>query len=157
MKVADFWQDFLRDTGLDKNTSYSDCYYFALNEEIANSLLELVLSGKKQATASSLLAYEKEQAPLPQVGEYSVITDFDGEPWCVVQTKQVRVIPFNEMTFVICQAEGEDENLASWKNGHRKFFNSEGETLGYQFTETMPIVFENFKMIYRRFDKSSLD
>jgi uncharacterized protein YhfF len=32
------------------------------------------------------------------VGGYSVVTDFDGNPQCVIQTTEVRVLPFRKLT-----------------------------------------------------------
>lgn len=37
-----------------------DKWHFEVTKEGANSLLDLVLKGKKRATSSSLLVYEKE-------------------------------------------------------------------------------------------------
>ena len=152
MKIEDFWQEFLEKSGLAKDTEYYDCYCFCFDEASANELLALVLSDKKQATCSSLLALKAEKAKLPEVGDYNIITDFNGEPHCIVQTQQVRVIQMNEMTFEICQAEGEDDCLESWLANHHKFFKEEAEIFGYEFSENMPVVFENFTLIYKRED-----
>jgi len=108
----------------------------------------MVLSGQKRATASSLFSCENEIGNIPQAGDYSIVTDWDGIPRCVIQTTAVCILPFNEMTFEICQREGEDDSLESWQEGHRGFFNAEGEKLGYVFCETMPVVFEDFRVVF---------
>lgn len=124
-------------------------WHFGMTEEMANGLLELVLAGKKRATASSLLGYEVEGEPVPAAGERSVITDWEGTPACVIETVRVRVIPFCDVTFDIAKLEGEDDTLASWQENHRCFFAEEGGEIGYTFTETMPVVFEEFEVIER--------
>ena len=53
-----------------------ECFYLGLTEKLANELLDLVLLGKKRVTASSLLAYEIEGSSIPQVGYYSLVTDW---------------------------------------------------------------------------------
>jgi uncharacterized protein YhfF len=145
-----FWQEFLAFKGADPNTKYSDCYYFHDNEEWANKLLAMVLSGQKRATASILKAYELEGVRVPQVGDYSIITDWAGVPGCVIQTTKITIIPFNEMTYDICKREGEDDCLETWLEGHRRFFTDELKALGARFTEDMPVLFEDFEVVYAR-------
>jgi len=148
MTIDEFWQKFIRDTGRNANIKYYESFRFELTETVSNYLLELVLSRKKKATSSSLSAYQVAQTPLPHVGDFSIITDWDGNPRCVIETTSVSIIPFNEMTFEICKLEGEDDTLTSWQYGHSKFFTNEGHTLGYEFSEIMPVVFEEFEMVY---------
>lgn len=122
-------------------------WHFAMSEEMANALLRLVLTGKKRATASALPGYALSSEDIPQAGEMSVITWWDGTPACVVRTTRVSIIPYREITFDIARLEGEDNDLASWQRHHQSFFAAEGAELGYIFTEDMPIVFEEFEVI----------
>lgn len=108
-----------------------------------------MLIGQKKATASSLYAFEKENLRLPEAGDLSIVTNWAGEPKCVIRTSKVLILPFREMTYDICKLEGEDDTLASWQSGHRRFFTAEGKELGYEFTEDMPVVFEEFEVIYK--------
>ena len=146
MTIEMFWHTFLEKTNRDARTKYFECFHFDNNERSANELLSLVLSGKKRATASSLYAFAPGEVPKP--GHLSVVTDWDGNPRCVIETTAVRVIPFNEMTFDICSREGEDECLETWQAGHRRFFTEDGNEMGYTFTEEMPVIFEDFQVIY---------
>lgn len=150
MRIDEFWQEFLEKTGRDRATQYIECFHFELTEEWANKLLALVLSGQKKATASSLLAYEREGSRIPQIGDCSIVTDWDGIPHCVIETTCVTVLPFNEITFDICKREGEDDSLETWQNGHRHFFSEEAKLLGYVFSESMPVIFEDFKVVYTK-------
>ena len=56
MSVNEFWEEFLVHAGLPADTTYFEAGYFGDTEELATELLELVLSGKKTATCSSLYA-----------------------------------------------------------------------------------------------------
>lgn len=150
MKKEEFWQEFLQAVHKDSSAKYLECFHFELNEKAANELLHLVLIGKKQATASSLLAYEMEGSNIPQVGDYSIVTDWEGNPRCVIETTAITIIPFDEVTYEICKREGEDDTLESWQIGHRKFFMNEGKALGYEFTENMPVVFEDFRVVFAK-------
>ncbi|MDR1704278.1 MAG: ASCH domain-containing protein [Clostridiales bacterium] len=148
MTIGEFWNAFITETGKDPSLKYIEAFHFELTERWANELLALVLEGKKRATASSLTALELEMERLPHPGDYSIVTDWAGNPRCVIETTAVTVIPFNEMTFDICKREGEDDSLESWKEGHRRFFTAEGKQLGYRFAEDMPVVFEDFEVVY---------
>lgn len=121
--------------------------HFERTEKAANYLLGLVLAGKKRATSSSLWAYEIEGEAVPKVGDRCVITYWDGTPGCVIETTNVRIIPYADMTYEIARLEGEDDTLESWQKTHQQFFTEEGKELGYTFSENMPVVFEEFKVI----------
>lgn len=148
--INKFWEEFLLKTNRDKDTKYIECFHFELTEKFANELLRLVLIGQKQATCSSLRAYEIEGDRVPKAGDLSIVTDWEGIPKCVIETTNVMSIPFKDITFDICKREGEDDNLESWRKGHITFFSSEGAKLGYTFTEDMPVVFEDFKVVFRQ-------
>lgn len=146
--ISEFWGDFLLKTNKDKDTKYIDCFHFELTEKWANELLKLVLIGQKKATSSSLLAYKIDGERIPEVGDLSIVTDWDCNPKCVIETTNVMIIPFKEITFDICKREGEDKNLESWRKGHISFFSREGKELGYTFSEDMPVIFEDFKVVF---------
>ena len=146
--INTFWENFLLKTNRDKDIKYIDSFHFELTKRWANELLRLVLIGQKQATSSSLLAYQIGGDRIPQVGDLSIVTDWEVIPKCVIETTNVMIIPFKEITFDICKLEGEDDNLESWREGHINFFSREGKELGYTFTEDMPVIFENFKMVF---------
>ena len=148
MTIDLFWQDFLKKTGRSEDTTCFESFHFDDNERSANELLALVLSGKKRATASSLYAFPEGEHPRP--GNLSIVTDWAGNPRCVIETRNVQILPFREMTFEICSREGEDECLETWQAGHRRFFTQDGEEMGYIFSEDMPVVFEDFEVVYQR-------
>ena len=122
-------------------------WHFEITEESCNHLLELVLIGKKRATSSSLEGYKIEGEEIPKFGDMSVITDWDGNPRCVIKTTSVRIIPYKDITFDIAKLEGEDDNLDSWRENHEKFFTEEGKEVGYEFSTQMDVVFEEFEVI----------
>lgn len=148
MTVDEFWNTFLLEQGKDDDIQYIDCFHFELTEKWANELLRLVLLGKKQATSSSLLAYEISGDRVPLIGDYSIVTDWDGNPRCVIETTNITILPFKDITFEICKREGEDDSLESWRKGHIKFFTEDGKELGYTFSENMPVIFEDFKVVF---------
>ncbi|HWP80729.1 MAG TPA: ASCH domain-containing protein [Candidatus Acidoferrum sp.] len=149
-ETSAFWQDFLQKTGRPPDTAPYEIFHFCMTEELANGLLGLVLDGKKTAATSSLPLYETAGQRPPRPGDLSVVTDWAGAPRCVIETTAVRTMPFNEMTYEICKREGEDDTLESWQQGHARVFTEEGAQEGYAFSPEMPIVFEDFKVVWRR-------
>lgn len=147
-RVNDFWRRFLQATGRHESENYSSVFHFELTEYWSNELLRLVLEGKKKATCSSLESFRIEGEELPREGNLSIITDWDGDPRCVIETTKITILPFKDMTFDICKREGEDECLETWVEGHTRFFSKESKELGYEFHPDMPVVFEDFQVIY---------
>ena len=143
-----YWNQFLQEKGLGQDIAYIECFHFDLTAHWANALLQLVLEGKKRATASSLHYFGNNNLPLPKAGDYSIVTDWAGTPHCVIRTTKVTILPFQNVTWELCKKEGEDESLESWQRGHMHFFTEDGKAEGYEFTPEMPVVFEEFELVY---------
>lgn len=143
-----FWKRFLNATNRAEATRCADVFHFDNNERDATHLLELVLSGKKRATASAKVVYALEGEPLPRVGDLCVVTDFVQKPRCVIETTAITILPFREMTFDICRREGEDDCLESWVRKHTNFFTQDGAEYGYEFSPELEVVFEDFALVY---------
>jgi len=128
----------------------ADYYYFCSDEESANHLALLVVQGVKQATAGLLWSYEAEDEPLPEVGQLSVITNWDGDPQCIVEVTEVEVKPYNKVTAEFAFIEGEgDKSLEYWRRVHWEFFTMECEEIGKEPTEEMLVILEQFKVIWK--------
>jgi len=149
-EIEKYWTEFVKSSGIDEKSRYADCFYFGSHESSAKHLLDLVLKGIKTATCSSVDSFILTGIKLPEIGDYCVITDWSGEPKCIIQTVNKIELKFKEMTFDICKREGEDENLESWQNNHISFFNAEGSQLGYSFSWDMNIIFEDFEVVYMK-------
>ena len=128
----------------------ADSYYFCTDEESANHLASLVVQGEKQATASLLWSYEADSEPLPEVGQLSVITNWKGEPQCIVEVTEVEIKPYNEVTAEFAFIEGEgDKSLEYWRQVHWEFFSMECEEISKDPSEDMPVILEKFKVIWK--------
>ncbi len=120
-------------------------FAFGNTLEMADTLGALVAGRLKTATTSALEAYEPGE-PLPRVGELSVVLDGSGEPLCVVETTEVRVLRFAEVDAAFAFDEGEgDRSLAYWQKAHERFF---GETLPGPFDEKLQVVCERFRLVW---------
>ncbi len=143
------WNDFLQKKNMPEDTKLSEAFSFGNSEAEADALLKLVLRGKKRATTSVLKEYELCGGAIPERGEYSIVTDGAGIGRCVIQTFRVSVIPFCEVTEEMCLREGENNSLEEWQEQHIAFFRKSGELAGYEFSTDMPLVFEEFRLVYK--------
>jgi uncharacterized protein YhfF len=120
--VAGFWADFLSVTGRAENTPLYDVFHFDDNENDANELAALVLSGNKAATASLLWEYDDGKRA-PARGDLSIVTDWAGSPLCVIETTRVEVTAFEDVDDDFAAAEGEgDGSLRHWRAAHEALF-----------------------------------
>ena len=126
-----------------------EAWGFGDSPEMAEELGRLVLQGIKTATASAVWEYEVTNEPVPQVGDLSIILDGQGEPLCIIETVEVMVRTYNEVDPQFAYNEGEgDRSLAYWRQAHYNFFTRTLPNIGLEFSETMPLLLERFKVIY---------
>ena len=148
--VAEFWNTFAASVGGVDDTRFYEAFSFGDSEDLANSLAELVLQGTKRATAGAVWHFEAEGKPLPVRGDLSVVTDGSGRPLCVIETQSVEVVPFSEVSAEFAAIEGEgDGSLAFWREAHREFFGRECARAGREFSESMLVACERFKVVYQ--------
>lgn len=148
--LTPFWSAFAATTGEADDARFYEAFYFGDSEALANELAELVLRGTKRATTAALWAYEAEGQPLPRPGDLSIVTDWGGRPVCVIQTRSVEVVPFDQVSAEFAATEGEgDGSLDFWREAHRAFFGRECAAAGRVFAESMPVVCIDFDVVYR--------
>ena len=110
---------------------------------LADRLLSLILDGKKTATVSVILRWEK----TPKIGNLSLVLDGKGDPACVIKTVHVEVRKFRDMTWDLVKEEGEAETFEEWQSENRAYWTRDGKTRGYVFTDDTPIYFERFEVV----------
>ena len=151
LAVQEYWQsylDTLRPEGAFDDATYS-AWAFGNSAEMADGLGDLVKQGVKIATASLAWAYEVEDELSPEVGEISIILDGQGDPLCIIETTDVEVISFAEVSEKHAYEEGEgDRSLTYWREVHWAFFSEECRQINREPTEDMPVVCERFRLIY---------
>lgn len=149
--AREFWHEFSAALGGVDERRFYEAFAFGDSEELAAELAELVHCGRKRATASAVWSYKAEGQSLPSPGNLSIVTDWAGEPLCVIETTAVELVPFNRVSAEFAAAEGEgDGSLDDWRHGHRAFFARECQRAGRAFTEEMLVCCERFEVVYRR-------
>ena len=76
------------------------------------------------------------------MGERLALVDDDAHHVATVVVVAVTTVPFIEVPWSFAQAEGEgDESLEEWREGHRRFWTTQGESIDDQ-TPVVLIWFE---------------
>ena len=148
--VRDMWSALAaeRPDLVDEQTTYS-AWHFCDNESDADELAELVLAGRKRATAGLLWSYEAEGEALPQVGDLNVITDWGGRARCVIRVTSVEVVPFESVTREFAAIEGEgDGSLEYWREAHEAAFGRELADAGLTLEPEALVVCECFEVVF---------
>ena len=149
--VQEFWNAFLEiEPELAKDTPFQT-WHFGNTPEMAGQLASLVIHGKKVATASLEAVNEIKPDEAPIDDGYSVITTYDGNPICVIQTVEIELVPFKEVDEQFAFDEGEgDQTLDYWRDVHNRYFTVEAAELGLEFSKSSIICCERFRLVYPR-------
>ena len=146
-----YWDSFLAaNPEIDRDTRFQ-VWYFGDSPDMAAELAGLAISGKKTATASLAKMNELEPDKAPVDSGYSVVTDFEGNPLCIVQTSEIRHLPFNMVDAEFAFDEGEgDQTLQDWRDGHWNYFAREAAENGFDFNETSIVCCERFRLLFAK-------
>ena len=149
-KIEEFWQSYL--AACPDGEAGQKAYVaerLGDNPELADELAQLIVEGVKTATCSALWEWEAEGNPIPEVGLKTIVLDGRGEPVCIIETTEVTIRPFNDVDEQFAYEEGEgDRSLASWREGHWRFFSRVLPKIGKAPTRDMPLVCERFRVVY---------
>lgn len=94
-------------------------------------LNDLVLAGRKTATAGLVEEYDAESEPPEQVGERLVLVDDAGARVGVIVVERVERQRMADVDWEFAQAEGEGfTSVENWASSHREFWAAEGVEVG---------------------------
>jgi uncharacterized protein YhfF len=123
--------------------------WFGDSAELNASLNDLVLAGLKTATASLLWAWEAIPFPPPAEHEFQIMLDWDNTILAVLKNVRIDIVEFGKVRENFTRLEGEgDLSLEWWRAAHWDYFSSECDNLGLVPSETMPVVCQQFKIIF---------
>lgn len=150
-KAEQYLQHYLRSrpVHLQEKICKTDAFHFGDDEVSANLSAKYARAGKKRATSSLEWCFTIGNEYYPEEGELDVITNWQGEPVCIIKITKIQVCPFNEVPAYFAMDEGEgDLTLDYWREMHWKYFSRECERLDMKPTESMPIVLQWFHVVY---------
>jgi uncharacterized protein YhfF len=147
--VDQYWKAFLaKNPQMGSDTPFQ-VWYFGNSKEMARELAQLVISGRKIATASLATTNEIEPHNAPVDNGCSVVTDFEGMPMCVIQTTEIRHLPFKKVDAKFAFDEGEgDRSLEYWRDVHWEYFSREAAKFESEFNENSIVCCERFRLLF---------
>ncbi len=150
MTCEEFWGKYLSDTKQSaEDAAYSGEMVFENSSVTGIEQLNLVMSGKRCVNFSAFPSYEINREPLPVEGEVYIVEDETDEPRCIIEITDVKVLPFEDVSWELASKEGEDENLEQWRDKQREYMEEEADLCGFDFNDKTPVVCEIFRVIYR--------
>jgi len=145
MTAREMWLLFTK-SGKPESNDYDSWAFGDDPDRLAN----LVLEGRKTATASAYDLYAYDGETVPEAGDYSVVLNASDEAVCIIRDTDVQLVPFKDVGEEQARLEGEgDLSLAYWRNVHEDFFRKELGDARMKFTEDTMIVLERFEVVFR--------
>lgn len=116
-----------------------EAFTFGDSPGMADELATLVLAGQKTATCG--------WPPSPEIvaGTYSLMLDGRGAPLAVIESMEVRQLPFLEVEAQFAFDEG-DRSLAWWRDEHRQFFRRQPD--GARWSDAEVVQCERFRVVW---------
>ncbi|MCT0016210.1 ASCH domain-containing protein [Lactococcus lactis subsp. lactis] len=145
------YEDFIKEAGLVRGNfrwAWAFCNEVdgpITEPELADKLLDLVLEGKKSATASAVAEYGEDE-PFPSVdGKFDILLDGKGQPRAAITTSKVYVRNFFDVSAEHAFKEGEgDQSLDYWRKVHQDFWSDLKV-----YSPNMEVLCEEFEVLYQ--------
>lgn len=143
-----FWREFAELQGGERADREFAIRRIGRTRDMCEQLLELIVSGEKTGTFSLPREF-LEPHGIPSVGDYLILTHFDGSPGCIVLVDAVEVLPFSDigLAHVACEGPGA-RDLEVWRTIHRHYWTGSLESSGEKFRDDMPVVYQHFKLVH---------
>lgn len=123
--------------------------HFGDSARLADELLEIVLSGRKRATAEIVADFLARGDAVPRIGSHWIACDSTGAPRIVIRSTELRLGPFGSADASFASDEGEDDgSLESWRREHRRYWERVSAARGAVWSEDDEIVFERFSVVW---------
>jgi uncharacterized protein YhfF len=131
---------------------------FAFPGPLRDQLVAAILAGAKTSTSGLVLFYERENEPLPTVGQLLAVMDSRARRVAAIEVTEVRVVRLADVDLQHALDEGEgDESVAQWRAGHERFWHSaevreELGDPGFVVNDDTLVVAERFRLACRAGD-----
>ncbi|SLN18309.1 ASCH domain-containing protein [Ruegeria meonggei] len=117
-------------------------FKFGDNAVLSAELLTLVRMGQKTATCGALRDYPEDSPEMPVVGRRDIALNWDDSPALVIETVDVSICRYCDVTEDFALAEGENDTLEGWREDHHHYFERNGG-----FDPEMELVCEQFRLV----------
>ena len=145
--ARNMWGDYLDKHLEDAFHEAPKTIHFFDNEKDANECAELVKKGIKKATSDALIAIQCRNEKLPKIGDFTVITDWNGKAQCIVKITKVQLKPFFCINEEYAKIEG-NKSLVHWKEVYWEYYTEELKAYNRVPSKSMIIVCQEFEKVF---------
>ena len=147
--ARNMWGDYLDKHLEDAFVDAPKVIHFYDSEKDANEAADLVVKGSKIARSLSLLGIQSRKEPLPKIGDFLVVTDWEGKAKCIIRITSVKLKPYFSIDETYAKKEGEgDKSLLHWKKTHWEYYSRELAEFNRLPRESMIVVCQEFEKVY---------
>ena len=119
------------------------------NLETSETICGLVIAGDKTGTFSLPWLHATHPDTKPGIGDFVVLSNFEGEPRALLQTVALTLLTFGEIDASHTALDGPAvRDLDVWREVHTKYWNGLLEPLGKEVGDKMPVVAERFVCVF---------
>lgn len=123
--------------------------------ELRRDLVAAILRGEKTSTTGLVSDYQRDQDPLPEVGERFLLIDENDAEVGIIETTEVWVTTIGQVDLPFAIDEGEGfTSVAEWRAAHERFWLSYADEtrafLGdpdWRPGDDTPVVCERFRLV----------
>lgn len=122
---------------------------FGSSAKMANIIVPLILAGEKTGTFALASEFERDPALAPRLGDWYVVTWFDGPPALLYRITEVQTVPFEGIDHGHVQVEGpQARDVAIWRRIHWDYWGGLLRAQGREPSMQMPVIFQRFELRY---------
>lgn len=122
---------------------------FGGSKAMSDVIVPLILSGEKTGTFALATEFESDPSRAPQVGEWYVVTHFDGSPALIYRVTFVETVPFEGINHEHVQVEGPNaRDVKIWRDIHWPYWGATLRQQGREPSMQMPVIFHRYEMVY---------
>ena len=122
--------------------------YFGGSEEESVTVLEQLLSGEKTAVGHCIPAYLAAKRRMPRIGDYTMVTDFYGNPCCILLTSDVTIAPMPEIPENLRRRECPELTPEQWLTRKQAESRDLAGRLKFHYNEEIPLLMETVEMAF---------
>ena len=143
----DFWGIFADSGKAPENSFYKRCVYFGKSDEESVDEVHRLLHGTKTAVSHCIPYYLKLGLPLPKVGDYTMVTDFIGNPGLIYETKGVSLMPITDVPPELAARELDIpfEDWLQWRQTENKDL---ATRFHFTYSEDLAVLVEEIEVVY---------
>lgn len=143
----EFWMMAIQSGGVPEGTVCKRCSYFGETPEESTNELQRLLWGEKTAVSHCIPWYLRNMQPLPKLGDYTIITDFYGNPAAVVKTVEVTLEAAPDIPRELAEKEraGGYEEWYQWRQDRNRRL---AQQSGFPYVEDLGVLMEEIQVVF---------